>query len=76
MYGKVYRPPLGRARLFLVTGQLVVGTAEVVAGHLVADGPASGPVHVILDDEFLGITSFLAAARHVSLQQYNRAIEN
>ena len=68
MYGKVNGPPLRRSRLFLVTQQLVVGAAEVVAGHAVADSPASRPIHVILDNESLRIPALFAAARNVALQ--------
>ena len=67
MYGKMDCPPLGRARLFLVTEEFIVGTAEVVAGDAAADGPASGAVHVVLDDKLLGIATFLATARYVAL---------
>ena len=70
MHGQMDSPPFRRPGLFLVTQQLVVGSAEVVSGHAVADGPASGPVHVILDDELLRISTFLATARHVALRAH------
>ena len=67
MDGKVNCPPFRRPRLFLVTQKFIVGSAEVVTRHPVADGPASGPVHVILDNKLLSITAFFAAARNVAL---------
>ena len=67
MDGKVNCPPFRLSRLFLVAEEFIVGSAQVVAGDAVADGPASRSVHVILDDELFRITAFFAAARDVAL---------
>jgi len=60
-------PPLRRTRLFLVTEQFVICAADVVASEAVTDGPASGPVDMVLDDKLPSIAVLLAAARHVTL---------
>jgi len=67
MDSKVYGPPFRLPRLLLITQEFVVGSSEVVSGDPVADGPASGPVHVILNDKFLRISALFAAACNVAL---------